>query len=444
MANRYWVGGTANWDATAGTKWALTSGGAGGQAVPTSNDDVFFDGSSGAITCTVSVILIIKSLSFSGFTGTFTNTAGHIMIIGGNLTFSAAMTLNCSNGYWQLSGGAVITSNGKTINGSILMNTATEVLTLADALVSTSHVFGDGSGSIVTNNFNLTCSRFNSLGSASATINLGTSTITVTGTGTVFKGIGTITSTGTIEITDTSATAKTFDGQGKTYGTLKTTGDNILITGNNTFSVLDINNGGRTNGLKVTAGSTQTVSSVIGNGSGGSLSKIQSSSAASAYTISVPATHLYGDNYFSIQDCTVSGGNWYAGTGSTSVSGNTNVIIANLFRVILTDTVAATETFIKFMRRIFSDTVTTIGTVTNMISKRVSEILTITENFYKSRLKLLMDTIVLAETFTKLYTRAWSSLSRLATIWDRQARNTAGSDWSKSQRVNNDGDWTRQ
>ena len=43
MAAKYWVGGTANWDATAGTKWALTSGGAGGQAVPTSADDVFID-----------------------------------------------------------------------------------------------------------------------------------------------------------------------------------------------------------------------------------------------------------------------------------------------------------------------------------------------------------------------------------------------------------------
>jgi hypothetical protein len=41
MANRFWVGGTASWDGTAGTKWALTSGGAGGQAVPTSADDVY-------------------------------------------------------------------------------------------------------------------------------------------------------------------------------------------------------------------------------------------------------------------------------------------------------------------------------------------------------------------------------------------------------------------
>jgi len=42
MANRYWVGGSDQWNGTAGTKWALTSGGAGGQTVPTSADDVFF------------------------------------------------------------------------------------------------------------------------------------------------------------------------------------------------------------------------------------------------------------------------------------------------------------------------------------------------------------------------------------------------------------------
>ena len=43
MPSRYWVGGTASWDATAGTKWAETSGGAGGFSVPTISDDVFFD-----------------------------------------------------------------------------------------------------------------------------------------------------------------------------------------------------------------------------------------------------------------------------------------------------------------------------------------------------------------------------------------------------------------
>lgn len=34
MADRYWVGGTATWDNTAGTKWSATSGGAGWASVP--------------------------------------------------------------------------------------------------------------------------------------------------------------------------------------------------------------------------------------------------------------------------------------------------------------------------------------------------------------------------------------------------------------------------
>ena len=33
MANRYWVGGTGNWDATT-TNWSASSGGAGGASSP--------------------------------------------------------------------------------------------------------------------------------------------------------------------------------------------------------------------------------------------------------------------------------------------------------------------------------------------------------------------------------------------------------------------------
>jgi hypothetical protein len=47
MANRYWVGGTGNWDASTTTHWSATSGGAGGATVPVASDTVTFDGSSG-------------------------------------------------------------------------------------------------------------------------------------------------------------------------------------------------------------------------------------------------------------------------------------------------------------------------------------------------------------------------------------------------------------
>jgi hypothetical protein len=86
MANRYWVGGTATWDNTAGTKWALTSGGAGDQAVPTTDDDVFFDTSSGANTVTIGIIAQAKRIFLTGFTGTLAFGTNKIQLSGSNTT----------------------------------------------------------------------------------------------------------------------------------------------------------------------------------------------------------------------------------------------------------------------------------------------------------------------------------------------------------------------
>jgi hypothetical protein len=47
MANRYWVGGSGNWDTSSTSNWSTTSGGAGGASAPTSADDVFLDSNSG-------------------------------------------------------------------------------------------------------------------------------------------------------------------------------------------------------------------------------------------------------------------------------------------------------------------------------------------------------------------------------------------------------------
>lgn len=63
-------GGTLDWDATAGTKWSTTSGGVGGEAVPTTSDDVFFDARDGAVTVTIAAHVNCKNLDCTGFTGT--------------------------------------------------------------------------------------------------------------------------------------------------------------------------------------------------------------------------------------------------------------------------------------------------------------------------------------------------------------------------------------
>jgi hypothetical protein len=82
MADRYWVGGTATWDGTAGSKWATTSGGAGGASVPTTNDDVYFDQNSNsgtnAFTVTVSSTRSCRNLTVQNLDGAMTLTNGTI------------------------------------------------------------------------------------------------------------------------------------------------------------------------------------------------------------------------------------------------------------------------------------------------------------------------------------------------------------------------------
>jgi len=80
VANRYWVGGTASWDGTIGLKWALTSGGVGGQLAPTTADIVFFDANSGAGTVTLGISPTVNFLTFAGFTGTFAFGTNNITI----------------------------------------------------------------------------------------------------------------------------------------------------------------------------------------------------------------------------------------------------------------------------------------------------------------------------------------------------------------------------
>jgi hypothetical protein len=131
MPDRFWRGGTANWDGTAGTKWAATVGGAGGASVPTSADDVFFDATSGAVTCTISTGNTgARSINCTGFTGTLTGIV--LITVSGSVTLVASMTYSYT-GTLQISGTGTITSAGKTF-ANVLINGVGITVTLADNL----------------------------------------------------------------------------------------------------------------------------------------------------------------------------------------------------------------------------------------------------------------------------------------------------------------------
>lgn len=95
MANRYWVGGSGTWDASNVTNWSASTGGAGGQSVPTAADVVFFDAGSGGGICTIGAVVPCLTLNLTGYTGTLAFGINKIQIAG-NATTVFTQTTSCS------------------------------------------------------------------------------------------------------------------------------------------------------------------------------------------------------------------------------------------------------------------------------------------------------------------------------------------------------------
>ncbi len=267
MANRYWVGGTANWDGTAGTKWATGSGGAGGASVPTSADDVFFDAASGAVTVTVSVgaPTPAKSINFTGFTGTF---AGFNQIsVFGNVTFVAGMTLTW-NATLNFGATGTLISAGKTIS-TVQVNAIGGTLTLGDAL-TVSNTVSVLAGTLDTANYNITTAIFSTGGSSTKSITLGSSTITISQNLDFRTKTGLTFTAGTSSITMTNTGAAVYGGptpsNGETFYNVSftsTSSNTHNIFSTNTFNNLTITGPSSAGVRQVTFDSPQTINGTL-------------------------------------------------------------------------------------------------------------------------------------------------------------------------------------
>lgn len=334
MANRYWVGGTASWDGTAGSKWALTSGGAGGQAIPTSSDDVFFDASSGAGTVTIaSGNTGCNNLNFTGFTGVWAGSTS--VSVSGDLTFGSGMgTITATNPFNLLStsASAKITTNGINLASTILqINGPAGTYTLQDNLTISTQIVVNR-GTFNTGNKNITCLGINGNVGNTIGLTLGSSTITVTGTGSSWAMTtgGNLTlsaGTSTIKLTDASSSSKTFAGGNKTYYNLWLTGagtGTFIISGGNTFNDFKVDTPPHT--IQFPAFTQQTVTTFTVNGTAGNLMTLQSTTNGNAWIISCGTGTITCD-YLSIRDSSATGGaTFIAGTHSTDVSNNTGWI----------------------------------------------------------------------------------------------------------------------
>ncbi len=329
MASRYWVGGTANWDGTAGTKWALTSGGAGGQAVPTSSDNVFFDANSGVGTCTIATVTAnCLNLDCTGFTGTLSDDNVADINIYGSLKLVTGMTyLPPNNVNFVGTGSQTIDGAGKSF-GSLNVNGSGLTLTAQSDLTGTSNLnIAQGTFTVGAHNIHFRTYQF--LGTSTRTLNMGSGTWTIDAT-IAFQNWDAGGSNGTLNcqtstmlVNGTGTNARTFNGGGYTYNIVTFSADNYTITGSNTFATLNVNTAGLATGLIFTNGTTQTVTTFATNGSAGNLAKMLSNSAGLAFTLS-KSSGLVSVDYMSIKDSTATGGaSWYAGANSTNVSGNT-------------------------------------------------------------------------------------------------------------------------
>lgn len=277
MANRYWVGGpssaTASWTDT--SHWSASSGGASGASVPTSADDVFFDGSSGISNSRV---------TFGGSTGECRDLnvtvaeAFTVDLCFINGTFNVYGSLNNAHGIicFGLGGNGLgsfamnfkATSTGKTIflkhadslgtdstfqmdNGALSFDGVGGEWTLASNLImaGSNKDFVVKNGSFITANYNFNCSTFNSNFSNVRAITLGSSTVTMDVVSSSFTPSWDITDTtnltfsagtSTIIMIPAGSTAN-FKGGSLTYYdlTLKnrfTTNSNFNIYGSNTFN----------------------------------------------------------------------------------------------------------------------------------------------------------------------------------------------------------------
>jgi hypothetical protein len=301
MADRYWVGGTGNWNDTA--KWSATSGGAGGESVPTAADNAYFDENSdtgGAFTVTVNVAASCKDFIVGdGVTVTALdqamtlaqNSAHNVYGSWFNPATNYSRSGNSDLNFLATTSGNTITTNGIAICGSgfLTFNGSGGVWTLASSLASVAS-FRFYAGTLNTAGFNL--SSFVRLEWTGGTVNLDSSQITLTQTNN--SNAATIrfepalildagTSTFNITVSSGLAPGGVLNFAGKTlYDVIINRSDlNFTVQGANTFNDLNVINarsvvfdsGQTTNGTLTLRGDNTNITSrtrIAGPGVGGS------------------------------------------------------------------------------------------------------------------------------------------------------------------------------
>ena len=327
---RYWVGGAGTWDASDTTHWSASSGGAGGASVPSGEDVTFDQVGTYTVTCT-------GALACNDFTvslGVVTFTGSSTITIFGSMLLASGTVSSWASGFaptFNATTSKTITTNNISI-GPPTFNGVGGTWTLGSAFVNSGTlILTNGTFSTSASNYSVNSTSFSSSNSNTRTLNLNASTYTNVSSWTCTTSTNLTVSGSGATVTMTSGSAKTFAGGGANWGaiTLDQGGaGRLTISGSNTFAdISNSYNATAATSIRFTSGTTQTVSNFTAAGTSGKILTIDSTTPATAATLS-KASGTVSVDYMSIQDSTATGGSaWYA-LNSTDVSGNTGWIFA--------------------------------------------------------------------------------------------------------------------
>lgn len=327
--DRYWVGGSGNWSDNT-NHWSGISGGLPGAVLPTQYENVRFDANSFTApsqTVTLTAIANCCDMNWTGATNSPTfNKNGYKLQLYGSLTFISDMTVTGAGGYYWGStvAGRTITSAGKSMIGDILcyISGYQGTYTLQDNLVCTGN-FSFSGGTLNTNNNNMTFSgTFTNTSTFARIFNLGSSIITASQFTFGANDVSAQFNVGTSTFVQTGTNA--FTGGGNTFYNVEFR-DSCTISGANTFNDLKLF-AGKT--YTFTAGVTQTVASMSGNGTYNTPLTLTSSSTT-PFTILTGAT--INIDYYKISYCTKSGSGSITVANGQSITGNTGITFTNTF-----------------------------------------------------------------------------------------------------------------
>lgn len=324
MADRYWVGNGGNWSDTA--HWSTSSGGGTGASVPTSSDDVYFDANSfSAPAQTVAVntgaTRRCSSMDWTGATNSPTLAlATDLEVYGSIFKLVAAMSFTVSVGQVYLYGSASITTNGTTIPTDVLAVSSGTITLLGDITISGEYQQTNGSSTLLTNNYNISCNEFYLDHDVTAV--LGTSTITASNEVDFDLSGG-----GTNELSAASATVVITGSGGyfyansnQTIGTLTLQATTTLYATGQTIGTLNLT-AGKTYTINVSGSNDYIYIGTAFNAEGNIGGYITITSSAPHYFSMASGT--VNAEYLALTNSNATGGATWNAYNSTDVSGNT-------------------------------------------------------------------------------------------------------------------------